>query len=107
METYLLIIFISAFNSVTHQLQIHVYDYLGKKFSPEDKIFLTDFRTVNSSGEIKMDSLGDMIYPEVGIIYSRRGDIVVDGFNGQSRDNLREFTMSFKSLNDVMSDDHG
>ena len=58
-------------------------------------------KTDNSSSELKIEVLDNVIFTEIGIHNNERGGVLVDGFKGHSTDDVKKYVKSFKSNGDV------
>ena len=54
-------------------------------------------KTANSSSELTIEVLDNVIFPEIGIHNNERGGVLVDDFKGRSTDDAKKYVRSFKS----------
>ena len=54
-------------------------------------------KTANSNGDLTIEILKEVIFPEIGIYEGNMGGVLVDDFKGYSKDIVKDFTISFKS----------
>ena len=54
-------------------------------------------KTANSNGDLTIEILKEVIFPEIGIYEGNMGGVLVDDFKGHSKDIVKDFTTSFKS----------
>ena len=58
-------------------------------------------KTANSSSELTVDVLENVIFQEIGIHKNERGGVLFDDFKGHSTDDVNKYVKSFKSNRDV------
>ena len=91
-------------HSSTISIAVEIRDRLpynsGNIFPARNKIRVNTTKTSNSTGEVTMDCLRDVIFPEIGVLEGERCGILVDDFKGHSKPLLKEFMTSFLSGND-------
>ena len=77
--------------TVAEELYLQKADKHGNAYPPADKVFMACTKTGNSSGELTISILDNVIFPEIGINDGLRGGVLVDDFKGHSKDVVKKF----------------
>ena len=91
-------------NTVAYELKHRLDDNAGNKYPAPDDIYMTCSKTANSSGELTIEILREVIFPAIGIFDGKVGGVLVDDFKGHSRDIVKDYVTSFKSGNATDND---
>ena len=89
---------------ITHRDSPDAADKAGNKHPPKDKVAMVVSETANSSGELTVMILEEVILPGIGVVdddgnaSGNAGTILVDDFRGHGRDVVRERVASIPRL---------
>lgn len=81
---------------ITHRDSPDAEDKAGNKHPPKEKVAMAVSETANSSGELTVHILNEVILPGIGVVdddgnaNDNAGTILVDDFRGHGRDVVRE-----------------
>ena len=81
---------------MAYELKHHPADNSGNQYPPDNDMYMTCSKTVNSNGELTIEILREVIFPGIVIFEVKRGGVLVDDFKGHSRYIVKEDTRSFK-----------
>ena len=70
-------------------------------YPPYDKVHLMVSKKANSSSELTIEVIGNVIFPDIGIHNNERGGVLFDDFKGHITYYVNKYVKSFKTNGDV------
>ena len=85
----------SSRRSIAVEIRDRLPDNAGNMYPERNKVHMITTKTANSTGEVAMDCLRDVIFPEIGLLEGKRCGVLVDNFKWHSKPILKQYVTSF------------